>query len=163
MEMRLKSKSSIFVRNALFILALSYVTWYVLDHIRIPPTHSLSKRVFWSVAADAQSRIKTGQYVIFDQFVPKPISRDITFIKRAGCTAGEVLKVENDYYYCNGEYLGRGRHKTRGGVEMTPFIYNGAVPANMVFAVGDHPDSYDSRYIGFISRDRITRVAWAIF
>lgn len=163
METPQKSKSSIFARNLLIVAVCSLIYGYVCHHIRVPPTHSLSKRVFWSVEADRSSAIKTGLYVIFNQFVPKPYSREITFIKRAGCTSGDTLKVESDYYYCNGHYLGHAKRKSLAGEPIAPFVFNGVVPDKMIFAIGDHPDSYDSRYVGFVSRDRIRGVAWALF
>lgn len=163
METHLKSKNSIFAKNFLIVTAISLIAWYGVNHIRITPTESLTKRIFWSVGRDPQTAVKTGQYVIFEQFVPKPYSKNVKFIKRAGCTAGDTLKVENDYYYCNGQYLGHAKRKSLRGEPMTPFVFNGVIPGGMVFAIGDHPDSYDSRYVGFISRERVERVAWALF
>jgi len=146
-------------------------------------TKSLSKRAFWYVQDDHRRAIKTGEYVVFNHFVPRPAhskdtfiersvfsmftSKDpmmkLTFIKRVGCSAGETLTVDGDYYYCNGTYLGRAKHRSRAGEKVEPFHFSGAVPAGMIFAIGDHPDSFDSRYYGFIPRDQILEVAWPLY
>lgn len=157
------SKNSLFVKNLLIVTAVSLAALYTYQHLKITPTNSLSKRVFWSNPVDGARAVKTGEYVIFDQYVPKPYFRMVSFIKRAGCAAGDVLKVDQDDYYCNGQYLGHAKRKSLKGEPMIPFVFNGIVPKDMIFAVGDHPDSYDSRYVGFISRERIKRVAWALF
>ena len=164
METHQKSKGSIFAKNIMIVAACSTVTWFLCQHIKVTLTNSLSKRIFWAVNDDHQARsIKTGMYITFDQHVPRPVSRVVTFIKKAGCSSGEHLKVEAGSYYCNGKYLGHAKTKSLRGDPLTPFIYNGEIPAGMFFALGDHPDSYDSRYVGFISRDRIKEVAWALF
>lgn len=158
-----KSKSLIFVRNLLIVAVCCLVAYYITQHLRVPLTHSLSKRVFWAIGYDPNGNVRTGRYIIFDQFVPAPHSRVVRFIKRAGCTSGETLKVEKDYYFCNGEYIGHAKRKSLKGDPLTPFVFNGTVPEGVVFAIGDHPDSYDSRYVGFISHHRVQEVAWALF
>lgn len=159
-----KNSWRIHARNILILTVISLVTWYICLHVKVTLTNSLTKRVFWSrLDIHKEKPIRSGQYVIFDQFVPKPTAKVFTFIKRVGCSAGETLKVENDYYYCGGNYLGMAKRKTLSNAALTPFVFNGKVPEGMLFAVGDHPDSYDSRYIGLISRDRIKEVAWALY
>lgn len=163
-QLVLKNSWRIHARNIAVLVIISLLTWYICLHIKVSLTNSLTKRVFWSVLdTNKEKAIKSGRYVIFDQFVPKPTAKVFTFVKRVGCSAGETLKVENDYYYCDGGYLGMAKRKFLSNMPLTPFVFNGRVPKGMFFVIGDHPDSFDSRYIGFISRDRIKEAAWALY
>lgn len=158
-----KKSRLIFTRNLLIVVLVSLVTWYICLHIRVTLTPSLTKRVFWSAKDNRKDRpLRSGQYITFKQFVPKPMNMVLTFIKRVGCAPGETLSTGNDYYYCDGKYLGRAKKKSLDGDPLPPFVFNGKIPPGMFFAVGDHPDSFDSRYIGLISRSRIEEVAWAL-
>lgn len=141
------------------------IAWFACNHLSVTFTHSLTHRVFWR--SDNPALIKTvhtGNYVIFRHFVPAPLNRVTQLIKRVGCSSGEVLAVDaQDDYFCNGRYLGRAKHKTLRGEPLTPFRYNGVVPPEMLFLIGDHRDSYDSRYMGFIETKDIREIAWAIY
>ena len=164
LETHQKSKNSIFVKNLLIVTACCLITWYLCMHIKVTLTNSLIKRVFWAVKDDRKSAlIKSGQYIIFDQVVPEPAVHVVKFIKRVGCSSGEILRFESDSYYCNGKYIGHAKRQSLTGGALTPFVFNGEVPVDMIFAIGDHPDSFDSRYVGFISRVRVEEVAWALF
>lgn len=162
METPQKSKNWIFARNVVIVAVSCLATYYVYQHLKVTLTKSLSKRVFWSVKYDQKQNVKTGQYIIFDQYVPKPQNKMRTFIKKAGCTSGETLTVKNDDYFCDGEYIGHAKRKSLTGETMVPFVFNGKVPDGATFAIGDHADSFDSRYVGFISRTRVKEVAWAL-
>lgn len=160
----LKSSLPLLLKNALVVVACCLVAWYLCQHIKVTLTNSLSKRVFWAVKDQEKTRaIKTGMYIIFDQYVPKPESRVLTFIKKVGCSRGEHLKFDSESYFCNEKYIGHAKRKSLKGEPLTPFIFNGRIPEGMFFAVGDHPYSFDSRYVGLISRHRVKEVAWSIF
>ncbi|QEM66747.1 hypothetical protein FO488_00300 [Geobacter sp. FeAm09] len=171
-------------RRWLLIAAVLVVEVYVLCHLRIPLTRSLESLVFWWTPDTEHHRvISTGDYVTFDQKVPMVIGKvasirefitslfghqtsepanTIGLLKRVGCSPGENLSVDaNGYYYCDGRYLAVAKREV-AGKPITPFCFNGRIPAGMIFVIGDDARSYDSRVYGFISRDRITGVAWAI-
>jgi len=152
--------------------------WYFTDHIRVCLTHSLSERVFWKTADRPDlGTLKDGDYITFDQYVPeaghdlvvlnravpKGTNRVVTFRKRIGCSSGETLSVRGEDYFCGDNYLGRAKRESMQGDRLIPFIFNGRVPEKMYFAMGDHPDSFDSRYVGFIARDRIKEKARGLF
>lgn len=139
------------------------LAWVVTEHLMITTTPSLSERVFWKSRVRSEIKsVKTGGFVVFDMYLPEPKGETRSLIKRVGCSAGETLKVTGDDYYCNDRYIGKAKHKTLMGSPLTPFVYNGPVPEGKVFAVGDHKDSYDSRYWGFLDLDKVEARAWAI-
>lgn len=148
----------------LIVAALLPVWAYVLYHLRLPIlTRSIEPVAVW-VQHDPEPdrKIKTGEYVTFDQYAPKPYNKVMTLIKRVGCGGGDALTVDrNDHYYCNGTYLAMAK-KEVAGKAITPFRFNGRVPAGKLFLVGDFPGSYDSRVYGFVDRDRIKGVAWPL-
>jgi len=159
----LKNSRWKFAKNLSILIAVSFATWLFCDHFKVTLTNSLNKRVFWSVMDSSKEKpIKSGWYIIFDQYVPKPTDRLLTFIKRAGCVAGDTLTVQNDNYNCNGKFIGKAKRMSLVGDPLVPFVFNGKVPEGMVFAIGDHPDSFDSRYFGFILRSRVKEVAWSL-
>lgn len=141
------------------------VAWFVCSHLTVTLTPSLTHRVFWRSTSPAGVRaVHTGSYIIFEHVVPAPLNRLVRVVKRVGCSSGETLTADaNDDYYCNGQYLGRAKRRTLLGEPLTPFRYNGVVPDGMLFVVGDHRDSYDSRYIGFVQHEMVEEIAWALF
>jgi conjugal transfer pilin signal peptidase TrbI len=143
---------------------ISMLTLFVMLHTRFLATPSLNHRFFWiSGNRNAIEETRTGDYLTFTEYVPSPLDREITLVKRVGCVSGEHLRSDdNDNYYCNSSYLGHARQSTRTGQKLVPFRFNGIVPPGQLFLVGDHPDSYDSRYFGFVDRNRIQKRAWAL-
>lgn len=86
------------------------------------------------------------------------------FLKRVECDEGEQLSVdESKTYFCSGRYLGRAKDRSRAGEAVRHFCFNGVVPAGKMFVMGDHIDSYDSRYIGFVDKAEVVGRAWPIF
>lgn len=74
----------------------------------------------------------------------------VTLTKKLACYAGEVLEVDHRDYYCEGQYLGRAKRQTLTGTPLTGFVHNGPIPDGYAFALGEHVDSFDSRYWGFV-------------
>lgn len=139
-------------------------SWLLASHLLITTTPSLSERVFWKTSDRAKiESVQRGDFVIFDQFLPEPKQEVRSLIKRVACGPGDTLTVTGDSYFCNGQYLGLAKHKTRMGSPLTPFVFNGVIPPGNLFAMGDHKDSYDSRYWGFKEISKINARAWAFF
>lgn len=140
--------------------------------ISVTLTPSLNKRVFWM--SENVKNIQRNDYVLF-ALDPSRLSADVSIpdevrkgdkvqaMKRVACVSGDRLKVDGQDYFCNNTFIGRSKSLSIKEKKLTPFIYDGIVPAGQVFLVGDHPDSYDSRYYGFIDRAMIQRHAFALF
>ena len=84
--------------------------------------------------------------------------------KKVGCVSGDSLSVKwKKHYYCNGTYLGYAKDKSIKGNPVENFIHNGIIPEGMLFVIGDHPDSYDSKYFGFLRKENVKAIAYPIF
>ncbi len=163
---------------------LSKTTWAVLvvlvlligmlipGRICITLTPSLNKRVFWM--SHNVENIQRNDYVLFtldtghlspDVSIPDDVRKgdEVQVMKRVACVTGDLLKVDGQDYFYNDSFIGRSKLLSIKGKRLTPFTYNGIVPEGLVFLIGDHPDSYDSRYYGFIDRMTFQAHAWPIF
>lgn len=120
--------------------------------VALPP--SLFHRLFW-IDRDT-SRIGRGDYVMFMHRDMATRGRTIQMVKLVGCNAGDVLTVDNiKRYYCNGEYIGLAKDRALNGQLLRNFAWNGPVPPGMFLPMGQHKDSYDGRYFGFIAKSRV--------
>lgn len=85
---------------------------------------------------------------------------DESFVKIVSCISGETLNTFDNYeYFCNGEYIGKALTKDGIGKNLNPFVFNGVIPNNKYFVSGTHSKSWDSRYWGFVSKDKIIATA----
>ena len=115
------------------------------------------------------SQLKSGDYVLFSLDVgrlgnlplPEGVREGETVraVKRVACAEGETLRLVGRDYFCAEEPIGRAKERSLKGVSLTPFVHQGPVPAGKVFLAGDHPDSFDSRYFGFVDKKALR--AWA--
>jgi len=137
------------------------------SRIAITVTPSLKHRIyiFTKVTpSTAAAAVKKGSYVNFMFHDPR-ISDGKTqrVMKRVACVAGEILRVEDNYYYCGNEFIGKSKPLTRKGEPLRHFVYNGIIPKGKVFVSGDHIDSYDSRYWGFLDLSAVTGLGHPIW
>lgn len=86
--------------------------------------------------------------------------KDEQFVKIASCFPNDNLKVDENYeYFCNGKSIGKAPLRDGRGIELQHFIFNGIIPDNKYFVIGTHPKSWDSKYWGFVSKERIIATA----
>ena len=86
--------------------------------------------------------------------------KDEQFVKIVSCISGESLITNENYeYFCNGEFIGKALLKDGEGKSLKPYVFNGVIPNNKYFVSGTHPKSWDSRYFGFIDKNRIIATA----
>jgi len=138
--------------------------YWIPSHFAVSFTPSLVHRIFYvSMNPDINS-IRKGDHVIFilkNDLVKKLIEQKGTnrIIKIVACMGGSVLKVDDRKdYYCDKEFLARAKDYAKTGVPVKIFIFNGQIPAGKLFVIGQHIDSFDSRYFGFVEiRDVIAK------
>ncbi len=154
------TKRQIIGASMLVVMAGSY---FLLDHISVSLTPSLDYRVFWRSAEPRhKATLAKGSYAVFD--AEKTWEKGaIREGKLVACAPGDKLVVDDMRdSYCNGVYLGHAKVTTSKGFSVKAFQYNGIVPKDHFYMIGTHRDSYDSRYYGFVSRNRILEVAWPL-
>jgi signal peptidase I/conjugal transfer pilin signal peptidase TrbI len=85
-------------------------------------------------------------------------------LKVVGCDEGDLLTVDcQKRFYCKGEYLVQAKEFSLKGEPLRHFVFNGPVPNGFMFVMGQHKDSYDSRYFGLVEKNRIRAKAYPIF
>jgi hypothetical protein len=121
--------------------------------LTVTVTDSVKHRVFWSYPYDPQ-KIVQGQYVRANTHLDLPqVSCDpCSIVKKVGCRAGDLLSSRGGQFFCNAVPI----CKALPGNE--PFEFNGSVPEGKVFLIGDSPNSYDSRYFGFVDEGAIDAI-----
>jgi signal peptidase I len=106
---------------------------------------------------------RQGDVIVFEY--PEDPSKD--FIKRVVGTPGDTVQVINKRVYVNGKLYANPHevHKEPDTIpkEMNPRDFTDPikVPTNSYFVMGDNRDrSYDSRFWGFVSLDKIKGLAF---
>ena len=128
-------------------------------------TPSLAHRIFW-VSKDPQ-QVGRGDYVFFEdaelaKAVGKPEHPNIFKIIR--CDEGDTMTVDAEKrFFCNGESLGVAKDYSLKGENMQYFAFNGKIPKGFMFVMGEHKDSYDSRYFGLKEKSRVRAKLYPIF
>lgn len=90
-----------------------------------------------------------GQYVAFVFKALRNNKYGMRFVKKVACVSGETLSRSGRDFYCNGVFLGTAKQWDKQGNPAGLFGYEGVIPEGKYFAMGEHKDSYDSRYWGF--------------
>ncbi|MBI5655532.1 MAG: S26 family signal peptidase [Geobacter sp.] len=133
--------------------------------ISVTLTPSLTHRVYWLIRYP--DKVVRGDYVLFrhkELSARMGIKKSDDVMKIIGCNEGDLLTVDVEKkFFCNGEYLVRAKDFSLKGEPLQHFTFNGPVPKGFMFVMGQHKDSYDSRYFGFVDKSRILAKADPIF
>lgn len=155
------------VQQVFIVISACMAVAYLAEHVAWVTTASINKTVLWRTPvkpATLDAGFKDGWFVTFDTKSPLPNEGFMRAIKKVGCAPGEDLTVNDKWeYYCNGRYLGAGKAIDKLGRPTNRFSFNGPIPKESIFVIGDHKDSYDSRYIGFVTYKEIKERAYAIY
>jgi len=145
----------------LAVLIFTYMGKAVPKNILVSHTNSVGHRLFYYKGHVDPKKLKEGDYAVFSidtSYIPN--CHPCQVIKRISCVEGEHLYCNAaGAYYCGNRFLGLAKTKSKKGDPVQPFVFNGVVPINKIFATGGHKDSYDSRYFGFVERSKITGLA----
>ncbi|OLN25435.1 Signal peptidase I [Desulfovibrio sp. DV] len=103
-----------------------------------------------------------GDVIVFE--FPEDTTKD--FIKRIIGVPGDVVEMKDKVLYRNGEQLVEPyiKHTDPGMQARRDNFGPITVPAGKYFAMGDNRDeSYDSRFWGFVDKEKIRGKAWVIY
>ena len=125
-------------------------------------TESLAGHVFLIDKND--KTVKPGELVAFSSQNAAPIPDGITLIKRVAGVPGDRVSVENCFVFINDQPVASAKPTSRTGEPLRP-INSGAIPEGFFFAVGEHPDSFDSRYAtpGLINLNTVRGQAYCLW
>lgn len=133
--------------------------------ISVTLTPSLNHRVYWLTRNP--DHVGRGEYVLFhdmEQAARVGLKNPGEMMKLVGCNEGDLLTVDSEKkFYCNGEYMVRAKDISLKGEPLQHFVLNGTIPKGFMFVVGEHKDSFDSRYFGFVAKSSILARAYPIF
>jgi len=128
--------------------------------IAVAISPSLNHRIFVITKSFTPDEIRKGDYVVFtvrSHYIKN--GKAARLLKKVSCVAGQMLETKAREYYCDGEYLGMAKQYSLKGEPVDSFVYSGTVPEGKLFVTGNHRDSFDSRYLGFIERRNVEGIA----
>ena len=140
----------------LSLLLISLIAFWIQPRYRLAVQTDYSVRFLVGLTDRGNNSPVKGEYFAFRFLAvtnePR-YGRD--FVKRLGCVEGEYLENRGRKFYCDGEYLGTAKEFSKTGKALRIFQYNGIIPKDSYFAVGETNDSYDSKFWGFVRREWI--------
>lgn len=148
------------------VLPISLAAAIVLPRITLVMSPSIDA---W-VVREAPGPIKRGDYVRFVLRHPIAGPTPVSVTKRVLCVPGDRLtKIEmpsrfdrlamDARYFCNGLLLGTTLPHDHNGIPLAHMMWSGVVPPGMIYVGSHHPQGFDSRYLGLIPVERLTRMA----
>jgi len=127
-------------------------------------TPSTDHRIFFLKHGPSEAELIKGAYVLFDirsEYIDGGASHRA--IKRIACAGGEDLSTRGDTCYCDEKEVAVAKTRSLTGEKIPRFFYSGKIPEDRIFVVGQHRDSYDSRYFGFIKKEDVKALAYPLF
>ena len=130
-----------------------------VPYLIIPVSESIKPKVLIKMPGIKPER---GDYITFELHNAKLPNGKAFLTKRLSCLPGDYLDGRAGAFFCNNHLVATALEKDGYNRPMTWFKFQGVIPKNRVFVVGDDPRSYDSRYWGFIPLDTVI-YSWPIF
>ena len=137
---------------------LAVAVSYVSDHLNITVSESVDHRIFWKTEAIPGP----GDYATFKLSHELAGREPVLISKRLMCWEGQTISQQGLEFFCDGKPLGRAKTETLKGEPLPLFSFSGVIPSGKAWAYGSHPDSFDSRYWGFVDTAKTKRLK-AIF
>lgn len=144
--------------------ALAAAGMLIPSRFAVSITPSTEHRIFFLKKGPPTGELKRGAYVMFD-IRSKYIDHGTPHraIKRIACAGGEELDTVGHDFYCDGREIAVAKDLSLKGEELPRFHYSGKIPVDAVFVMGQHRDSFDSRYFGFVRQEEVKAVAYPLF
>lgn len=120
------------------------------DHLVMPISDSVRPTFLLKVS---YIKPEKGDYVTFELRNEKLKGGVAYLTKRIGCVEGDRLENRSGAFFCNNNLMATALDKDGYGRPLSQFKFDGIIPKNRVFMVGDDPRSYDSRYWGLTTLD----------
>ncbi len=154
-----KKASGRLEKTVIFVLSgfiISLIAFWIQPRYRFAVQTDYSVNFVVGITDRGNISPAKGEYFAF-RFLAKSNDprhgRD--FVKRLGCMEGEYLQNRGRDYYCDGEYLGTAKEFSKTGRALQAFEYDGIIPKDRYFAIGETKDSFDSKFWGFVRREWI--------
>lgn len=141
-------------------VAVGLIAWSIESHLLFTLTPSLSHRVY---LMERTKEVGKNDYVVFSLKGDRVAKDKDKLLKRVSCAEGDTIKIVGKEYLCNGLSLGTAKDLSLKGERLENFVYEGVIGRGLLFVTGDHKDSYDSRYFGFIRKDQVTAKAYPLW
>lgn len=152
------------LRLVVFMGAVFMAGALIPPRISVTITPSLRHRIYLLDRAPAAARIVRNSYVLFElhsKYLEGAKTKRT--LKQVACVEGDILSVRQGSYYCNDTYLGQAKEYSLQGEKLEYFEFEGEIPKGELFVFGNHVDSLDSRYFGFVRREDVIARAYPIF
>lgn len=140
-------------------VGIAVMVWEVEQHISVAITPSIDHRVFWR----AEGAPEKGDYINFvlkHPLIHHGVPQRVT--KKIMCVAGDRLVSDGKEIYCNGKLIAITKTTFTPSSRVKTFLWRGQIPFDRAFVLGNHRDSFDSRYWGFVDLTKTERLV-AIF
>jgi len=148
------------LKNKYLYLAMALMflipSWYKHAVVRIDITSqdSLPHKVWVT-----KKNFTNEEYVLFIPPLDKYTKNADFYLKKIACRPNQKLETKDLVYLCDGKPITKAKTKDLDGNDLKYLKFNLLIPKDMFFVIGTHPHSYDSKYIGLISKKRIVRGA----
>lgn len=112
-----------------------------------------------------QDKDTVNDYVVFEynKIIYKNYHRGKLFIKKIGCRSGQHLLIKDLEVVCDEQKIATIFQKNSEGNLLPQYSYDGIIPDDKFFALGEHVKSFDSRYFGLVDKSQIVNSARRIF
>ncbi|EFS20889.1 hypothetical protein FSBG_00386 [Fusobacterium gonidiaformans 3-1-5R] len=110
---------------------------------------------------DKKSKLEKGTIVLFSP--PKLATKNRIYhnplLKKIVAIHGDVIEIKNSKLFINKKYRGEIQEKDSYGNKINR-LSNGSytISPGEYFVLGEHPNSYDSRYYGALTKEEISQV-----
>lgn len=142
----------------ILIVACFSVTIIFSDHLRYVHTVSASMPYRHFLVTTVGGKYKYGDIVVLNP-IGKSKEHDLKLVKRISAMPGDQYHVSNGYLYINDKQVVKVKEYSSTG-EKLPKIEPGVVKPGHFLVLGEHENSYDSRYFGEISEKDILGVSF---
>ena len=148
----------------LLIVGVTYPLGKLLqDHIAISvnKSESLKGKLFLVLKGKPEALAK-GDLVVFGIDGDKYYDNN-NLLKRVVATSGDVIIRDGNNYYVNDELVATAKDYSKSGQKLNKYAIDEVwLQEGEYFVMGDHIDSYDSRYFGLVNQDQLEGKAYKI-